>query len=572
METELQPALQVVLMSLQLNVGNAQLLEAQSLAPAPDALFELQQLRRTQGFAPGRDVSRTAGPVFHGYNELVKATLERLYTAEQLRRLDRSAIDAHGIPGIELMERAGRCVFDGVREHFPRAASWMIFCGGGNNAGDGYIVARLAREAGFVVTVCALKPPEALSGDAALAAQRWQAAGGETRPWPASDIGRHDVIVDALLGTGLDRPPQDDYAAAIELMNSTGKPLIAVDIPSGLNADTGNVMGTAVVADLTVTFIGHKRGLYTADGPDYCGIIQFSKLQTPDSVRDSVKDSGILLRESVLSEYLQPRRRNSHKGSYGWVLGIGGNSTMSGAVRLCGEAALRSGAGKVTLATSPEHASLVNLACPELMVRGVRRGKQLQTLLGQVSVVVIGTGLGQTSWSENLFKTCMKTPLPIVLDADGLNILARLYPEMGQSRSLPRGHWILTPHPAEAGRLLGCDAREVQQDRVGIAIKLAQRFNATIVLKGCGTVIAEASGRYAICPLGNPGMASAGTGDVLAGVISALVAQGLELWEAAICGVVAHASAGDLAAGAIGERGLIASDIIEHLPAALNPG
>jgi len=501
----------------------------------------------------------------------VKATPERLYTAEQMRRLDRSAIDAHGIPGIELMERAGRCVFDTVRTEYPRAARWLIFCGGGNNGGDGYIVARLAREAGCAVTVCALKPAEALTGDAAVAAQRWHAAGGATQPWPAGSLDGFDVVIDALLGTGLDRAPQDDYAAAIETMNAAGKPLIAIDIPSGLNADSGTIMEVAVRADLTVTFIGHKRGLYTADGPDYSGDIRFSTLQTPDSVRDSVKNSGILVRENILGNYLQPRRRNSHKGSYGWVLGIGGNSTMSGAVRLCGEAALRSGAGKVTLATSPEHAALVNLACPELMVRGVLRGKQLQTILSQVSVIVIGTGLGQTSWSENLFKTCMRTDLPIVLDADGLNILARLHPEMGRRKALPRGRWILTPHPAEAGRLLGCDARDVQQDRVGVALKLAQRFDATIVLKGCGSVIADASGRYAICPLGNPGMASAGTGDVLAGVICALVAQRLDLWEAAICGVVAHASAGDLAAAAIGERGLIASDIIEHLPDVLNP-
>jgi len=496
---------------------------------------------------------------------------ERLYTAEQMRRVDRSAIEAHGIPGIELMERAGRFVFDGVCKAYPQAGRWLIFCGGGNNGGDGYVVARLAKEAGSEVTVCALKSPEALSGDAATAAQRWHAAGGETHPWPASDPGWHDLVIDALLGTGLDRAPQDDYALAIDVMNSVGKPVIAVDIPSGLNADTGNIMGTAVAADQTYTFIGRKCGLYTADGPDCCGEIHFSDLQVPDSVKDLVKDPGILIREKIISEFLKPRRRNSHKGSYGWVLGIGGNSTMSGAVRLCGEAALRSGAGKVTLATSPEHAALVNLACPELMVRGVRRGKQLQTVLGQVSVIAIGTGLGQTSWSENLFKTCMKTRLPIVLDADGLNILARLYPEMGQDKALPRGHWILTPHPAEAGRLLGCKPAEVQRDRVGTAISLAKRFDATIVLKGCGTVIAEKDGRYAICPLGNPGMASAGTGDVLAGVISALVAQQLGLWEASLCGVVAHAAAGDLASVSVGERGMIASDIISQLPNVLNP-
>jgi NAD(P)H-hydrate epimerase len=469
------------------------------------------------------------------------------------------------------MERAGRSVFEAVCSVYPGQQRWLVFCGGGNNAGDGYVIARLAREAGFTVSVCSLKAPDALSGDAATACGRWRSAGGDIQHWPIGRSTQVDVVVDALLGTGLDRAPQDDYAAAIHWINTAGKITIAVDLPSGLNADTGNVLGVAVKADLTVTFIGQKCGLYTADGPDHCGLVQFTTLQTPETVRDSVIDSGILIRENILVEYFPPRQRNSHKGSFGWVLGIGGNSTMSGAVRLCGEAALRSGAGKVTLATSPEHAALVNLACPELMVRGVRRGKELQTLLGQVNVIVLGTGLGQTSWSERLFKTCLKTELPVVLDADGLNILARLYPATGLGEALPRGRWILTPHPAEAGRLLGTSAREVQSDRVGVAKELARRFSAIVVLKGCGTVVADHQGRYAVCPLGNPGMASAGTGDVLAGVIGAFVAQGLGLWEAAIAGVVAHACAGDLAAAEIGERGMIASDIIDQLPAVLNP-
>jgi NAD(P)H-hydrate epimerase len=496
---------------------------------------------------------------------------DRLYTAAQVRRLDRSAIDAHGIPGIELMERAGRSVLEAVCKRFPGRQRWLVFCGGGNNGGDGYVMARLAREAGFTVSVCSLKAPEALSGDAAIACSRWRASGGEIQHWPIGPPTQVDVVVDALLGTGLDRAPKDDYAAAIQWINRTGKTTIAVDIPSGLNADTGNALGMAVKADLTVTFIGQKCGLYTADGPDHCGVIEFDTLQTPQTVRDSVIESGILIRENILMNYFPPRARNSHKGAFGWVLGIGGNSTMSGAVRLCGEAALRSGAGKVTLATIPEHAALVNLACPELMVRGVRRGKELQTLLGQVNVIVLGTGLGQTSWSERLFKTCLKTELPVVLDADGLNILARLYPAMQQGEALSRRRWILTPHPAEAGRLLGTSAREVQNDRVEVTKELARKFSAIVVLKGCGTIVADPKGLYAVCPLGNPGMASAGTGDVLAGVIGAFVAQGLDLWGAAIAGVVAHASAGDLAAAKIGERGLIASDIIAQLPAVLNP-
>ncbi len=493
-----------------------------------------------------------------------------MYTAEQVRRLDKCAIEGHGIPGMDLMERAGKSAFDTACQAFPEARRWLVFCGGGNNGGDGYIVARLAREAGFEVKVCALKPPDSLGGDAATAAERWQAGGGGVRPWPIDDAGAYDVIVDALLGTGLDREPAGDYGAAVDCINQAETAVVAIDIPSGLNADTGVAMGRAVVADLTVTFIGSKRGLYTSDGPDCAGEVHFSDLATPDSVRDSEPDSGILIQERLISKNLPERRRNSHKGSYGWILGVGGNSGMSGALRLCGEAALRSGAGKVTLATRTEHAALVNLACPELMVRGVERGELLEPLLEQVDVLVTGTGLGQSHWSEDIFRICMKSRAPVVMDADGLNILARLYPGL-ELKDLPGGNWIFTPHPAEAGRLLGCGPADVQKDRVGAALGLAERYQAVVVLKGCGTVVADHRGRYAICPFGNPGMASAGTGDVLAGVIGAMLAQRLNLWEAATTGVLAHALAGDLAALEQGERGMLASDITHRLPAVLNP-
>ena len=493
-----------------------------------------------------------------------------LYTAAQVQRLDKCAIEDHGIPGINLMELAGSRVFEQAVLKFPESRNWLIFCGGGNNGGDGYIVARLAGEAGLNVVVCALKSMDSLSGDAAEAALRWREAGGETRSWPVPDIDRYDLLVDALLGTGLDRAPVGHYGDAIELINRTVAGVVAVDIPSGLNADTGQVMGKAVEADLTVTFIGRKRGMYTAHGPDFAGSIKFSDLQTPDSVRDSVTGSGILIRENIIRENLPPRRRNSHKGSFGWVLGVGSNTGMSGALRLCGEAALRSGAGKVTLATHPAHADLLNLTCPELMVRGIERQEQLHNLLQQVDVVATGTGLGQDSWAEELFRVCLKTKARVVLDADGLNILADLFTEMVDG-DIPLGNWILTPHPAEAGRLLGIQAGEIQHDRVRRAQQLAQSYDAVVVLKGCGTVIADQNGRYAICPLGNPGMASAGSGDVLAGVIAALLAQGLSLWEAATTGVVAHAWAGDIAAGLLGERGMLATDIMQQLPTVLNP-
>jgi hydroxyethylthiazole kinase-like uncharacterized protein yjeF len=496
----------------------------------------------------------------------------RLYTAEQVRRLDHCAIEGHGIPGIDLMERAGRGVFEVARRAWPAATHWLILCGAGNNGGDGYIVARLARAAGLKVTLCALKDPDSLGGDAAEAARRWEAVGGECASWPCGAFDSSDLLVDALLGTGLDREPAGAYGAAVDAINRAGRPVVAVDIPSGLHADSGVIQGRAVRADLTVTFIGNKRGLFTGDGPDCAGRVHFCDLETPDSVRDSELDSGILIRENIISELLPARRRNTHKGSFGWLLAVGSDLGMSGAIRLCGEAALRSGAGKVTLVTRPEHAALINLACPELMVRGMDHGEPLEQLLTEVGALVAGTGLGQSTWSQALFDPCMRSPAPVVVDADGLNLLAQGWPAPAPAEAeLPFGHWVLTPHPAEAGRLLERSAADVQRDRVAAAQELAQRFQAVVVLKGCGTVVADAAGRYAICPLGNPGMATAGSGDVLSGVIGALLAQGLDVWDAACAGVVAHAAAGDLAASEIGERGLLASDITRRLPAVLNP-
>lgn len=564
-------------MAFELGVCDTELLKTKLFAPFFDAGRQLSQFAIGQ-FDGGATTMVGGGVctgfVLHRYNSPMTDQLIRLYTAKQVQRLDKCAIEGHSIPGIDLMERAGASTFRAAVTAFPGAGKVLVLCGAGNNGGDGYIVARLARENGLEVTVCALKDPAQLKGDAALAASRWFEVGGTVCGWPLDLAGDYGMVFDALLGTGLDREPAGAFGAAVEFINHLGCPVVAVDIPSGLNADSGAVMGRAVQADLTVTFIGRKRGLYTADGPDHAGKVVFSDLETPHSVRDSEDDYGILIRESVLRDWLPPRRRNSHKGSYGWLLCVGGNIGMSGAVRLAGEAALRSGTGKVTLITRPEHAALVNLSCPELMVRGVDENSsatdgQPETLLEQVDVVVAGTGLGQTAWSEEMLNKCLAVTVPLVIDADGLNLLAR---NQSRSANTIAGPRILTPHPAEAARLLGCNSRDVQADRVGSARRLAHDYHAVVVLKGCGTVIAEPHGRYAICPYGNPGMASAGTGDVLAGVIGAMLAQGLEPWRAALAGVLAHALAGDLAAAQIGERGLLASDITAQLPCVLNPG
>lgn len=489
---------------------------------------------------------------------------DKLYTAEQVRGIDYAAIHELDIAGYELMCRAGKAIVDEARNNFPSARHWLLMCGPGNNGGDGYVVARLAVEAGIEITVCSLVNPKLLKGDAATAYADWQAAGGKVMQWPLPDGGSYDLALDALLGTGIDREVDGEFRQAIDYLNQLVCPTLAIDIPSGLNADTGCVMGCAVEARNTVTFVGRKRGMYTADGPDYCGHICFDELAIPpQAAREYSGDSGSLLSPDFLTGILNPRPRNSHKGSFGHVLAVGGIEGMSGAIRLCGEAALRSGSGRVTLATDPAHAQLINLARPELMVKAVADEGELLSLLSADHTVAVGPGLGATSWSGSLLKACLETDVPLVIDADGLNLLAR----QAQEKPVDRGNWVLTPHPAEAARLLGCTVSDVQQDRVLAAVSIAKRFAACVVLKGCGTIVADPSGQYSICPWGNPGMATAGSGDVLTGVIAALLGQGLSCFNAACAGVMAHAEAGDLAAEKVGELALIAGDIIDGLPA-----
>jgi NAD(P)H-hydrate epimerase len=501
--------------------------------------------------------------MIHRYNELMSDADNKLYTAEQVRGIDYVAINEIGIAGYKLMCRAGKAVVDEAHSHFPFARHWLIMCGPGNNGGDGYVVARLADKAGVRVTVCSLADPEQLKGDAAQAYADWQEAGGEVLEWPIADDVRFDLALDALLGTGIDREVGGRFRQAIAYLNQLDCPKIAIDIPSGLNADSGCVMGCAVQAHNTVTFVGRKRGMYTADGPDYCGHIAFDDLAIPaEAARKCAGDAGILLSPGFLTEILKPRLRNSHKGSFGHVLAVGGIKGMSGAIRLCGEAALRSGAGRVTLATDPAHADLVNLGRPELMVKAIGGDGELQSLLNGDHVLAVGPGLGGTAWSGALLKTCLGAQAALVVDADGLNLLA----EYSQENAVSRENWVLTPHPAEAARLLNCKVSEIQQDRVLAAITIAKRFAACVVLKGCGSIVADPSGEYAICPRGNPGMATAGSGDVLTGIIAALLGQGLSCFDAAKAGVLAHAVAGDLAAEKLGEMALIADDIIDKLP------
>jgi len=490
-------------------------------------------------------------------NNSLQALPVTLYRAAQVRELDRIAIEDRGIPGFELMSRAGEAVFRRLREQWPDARSVTVFCGAGNNGGDGYIVARLALQEGMRVCVLSLAEPEKLQGDALTAYRNYSEASGKVDLFAIDQTIDADVIVDALLGTGLDRPVIGLYAAAIEAVNQSPAPVIAVDIPSGLHADTGNVMACAVKADCTVTFIGLKQGLFTGQAADYCGTVFHAALDVPDDVFQAVFSSVYLVTDKPW-----PRRsRCAHKGSYGHVLVVGGNRGFSGAARLAGEAALRVGAGLVSIATRSEHAGMMNLARPELMCHGVESTEQLTVLLEKADVVVIGPGLGQSYWAKELLMASISSQKKLVIDADGLNLLANLFLN---NLSVSNPDWILTPHPGEAARLLGCSIADIQRDRFASVSRLQAKYGGIAVLKGAGTVIASATD-IAVSTSGNPGMASGGMGDVLAGVIAGFLAQGLDLKNAAQQGVYSHGAAADWAAEEQGERGLLAGDLMPYL-------
>ena len=489
-------------------------------------------------------------------NENNHPASSKLYRAEQVRELDRMSIQEFGIPGYVLMTRAGDYAFQLIREHYPHARSVSIFCGSGNNAGDGYIVARLALQAGLNVQVVSVSSAKKLLGDARSAFLDYEKAGGNSTDYdPATGI-KAEIVVDALLGTGLDRPVSGVYAEAINTINNHKAAVIALDIPSGLNADTGVVMGCAVMADMTVTFIGLKQGLYTGQAADCCGEIYFSSLDAPEEIYQKLPSSALLMTKPVLAQ----RARTAHKGQNGHVLVIGGEKGFTGAVRLAAEASARVGAGLVSIATRPEHAGLLNLERPELMCHGIETSSQLRVLAAKASVLAVGPGLGQTHWAAELFEQALYGKKPIVVDADALNLLAKEH--------LAHENWILTPHPGEAARLLNCSTAEINADRFAAVKALQEKYQGVCVLKGAGSLITDGSEIH-LSNTGNPGMASGGMGDVLTGVIAGLIAQGMDNAEAARTGVYWHGLAADYAAEQ-GERGLLASDLMAYLRKLVN--
>jgi len=485
----------------------------------------------------------------------------KLYSADAVRKLDSIAINNFKISGYELMKRAGKATFEHLQNTYPLAKQILVCCGGGNNAGDGYVVAKLAQLAGLKVKVISLVDAGKLSGDALTAWKDWHSLTHQASEFSESLLQQTDVVIDALLGTGLQREVSGEWADLINAVNASGKPVIAVDIPSGLCADTGNIEGCAIKAHSTMTFIGLKKGLFTHLGVDYSGEILFDNLSLPAGVYNRQPAQAELLDWEYLKQLIRPRKASAHKHQLGHVLVLGGDLGMPGAIRMAAEAALRSGAGLVTVVSHREHSPVLLAGRPELMFCATDDGHVPTELLSKATAIIIGPGLTDSVWSHNLMASALQSPTTTVIDAGGLHLLSA---EDGQ-----RKDWVLTPHAGEAGALLGESSRIIQESRFTSAELLQQQFGGTIVLKGAGTLVQSEDGLTQLCPYGNAGMATAGMGDVLSGIIASLIAQGYGPSLASHLGVCIHALAGDLAAKN-GKIGLLASDLFVNIRELMN--
>ena len=493
--------------------------------------------------------------------------MTELYQNYQIRKLEHLAIKS-GISKYELMHRAGEAAFKSLIAKWPKTQEITVCCGKGNNGGDGLVVAWLAYKKGLKVTIYLANEQKncqrTQGAEVARVIKACETANLTILPFSEPFQFKGEVIVDALLGSGLFGKVKAPYDRFISAINEAKQHVLAIDVPSGLNVDSGESQGAVVKADVTITFIGPKRGLYTCKGPTYCGELIVDRLRLSEHFFHTISTSinSYLLEWKQIFSLLPKRVRDAHKGVYGHVLVIGGDYGMGGAVRMAAEAAARVGAGLVTVATRPEHVSIVSGPRPELMCHQIASVNDLKPLIVAATVVVIGPGLGKSNWAKSLLNEVLETDLPKVLDADSLNIL-------GETPS-QREDWILTPHPGEASRLLGISSDEVQRDRFQAIQTLQKRYHGISVLKGVGTLIKGTSCTYYVCPSGNPGMATGGMGDILSGIIGGLVAQNLSLEAAAQAGVFIHSMAADRAAEDGGERGLLATDLFPHLRVLVN--
>lgn len=484
----------------------------------------------------------------------------RLYGEGGMRELDRRAMAQPGMGGGALMERAGAALLEALSDHFPGVGRLGVLCGPGNNGGDGFVLARHATAAGWSTT--AFADAAGADSDGARARRAWSESGGAIEPLAAFSPDRAGIWADCLFGIGLRRPLEGPYAELVETLNRSGAKVLAADVPSGIDIDTGGVRGVAVRASLTVTMIADKFGLRTGPAVDYAGVVRVAGLAVPEPLFDGVPWLATRFGPEQVASRLPPRRPGAHKGDFGHLLVIGGAPGYSGAARLTAAAALRAGAGRVTLVTHPEHAALANIDRPELMVRSALTARDLGPLLSAADAVAVGPGLGQGAWGRALWLAAADWRGPLVVDADALNLLAQA--------PRRRDDWVLTPHPAEAGRLLGSTASAVNADRLAALRAIGDRYGGAVLLKGAGTLVTTGPEEPPVCVAGgHPGMATAGMGDVLTGVIAALLAQGLGIAPAAATGAAWHVAAAELVARRLGgQRGMLAGDAVEALPAS----
>lgn len=485
-----------------------------------------------------------------------------LFRADAVRQLESDACRALGGDAGVLMQRAGQAAWRCLLQHWPQAQRIGVVCGPGNNGGDGYVLARHALQSGRAVQVLRLRahaPRTPLARQVELA---YRAAGGECVDVDAAVLPQVDLLVDALFGIGLDRAPDAATAAVITAINTATAPVLALDVPSGVDSSSGHVPGVAVRATRTLQFLGQHIGLRTGAGLDHVGALQWATLDAAPELFSTIPAAARLLDTQHPPAAWPARLRNSHKGRHGHVLCVGGDAGMGGAALLCSQAALRGGAGLVSLASQAMTVQASLARAPECMARVVDSADELQPLLARADVLAVGPGLGQSTWARALFEACVVAGKPLVVDADALTVLPQ--------NPMPTADAVLTPHPGEAARLLDCDVAGIQRDRLLAAQRLADRFAATVVLKGAGSVIASPGEIPCVLDVGNPGMAVGGMGDVLTGIIAALRAQGLTAFDAACTGAWLHAATADQVAAERGMIGMLPSDVIDALPHLLH--
>lgn len=511
----------------------------------------------------------------------------KLVTAAQMKEIDRVAIVVRGIPSLDLMERAGsavaRCAAAMIRGGRLRSRV-LLFAGKGNNGGDAFVAARHLRAEGIATRTVMLAMRGDIARDALENLRRLEGAGGEVAiVETAAEIGAlresagsFDLVIDGILGTGVSGTVGGIYAAAIALIRGLRAPVIAIDVPSGLDATTGRVCGTAVRATATVTMGLPKTGMIAADGPEHCGRIRVADIGLPEDLVRGAAGSGELVVEQDLYGLFPPRARVSHKGDYGHVLVVAGSPGLTGAACLAAEAAMRSGSGLVTVAAPRSLNPVLEAKLTEAMTLplpetaegalGTKAGDEILRGAERFDVAVIGPGLSRRPETAEMVRRLVAgLRIPMLVDADGLNAFA----EDASAMENAAAPVILTPHPGEMARLARCGIAGVLTDRAGAASGFAAAHGVTLVLKGTQTVVASPDGTVSVNASGNPGMASGGTGDVLSGVIASLAGQGMKPLDAARAGVFIHGDAGDRAAARRGERGMIASDIVDRIPDAL---